>query len=59
MKEENNMPIVSEAWNEIEIIVNSDINELCNQNRYSDAQQLENCRDIVKVALKLSGHIVD
>lgn len=59
MKRQENMSIVSEAWNEIEIIVNSNINTLCNQNRYSDAKQLEDCRDIVKTALKLSGHIVD
>ncbi len=56
MKQQENMSIVSEAWNEIEIIVNSTINELCNQNRHFDARQLEDCRDIVKIALKLSGH---
>lgn len=48
--------MLKEAWEEIEIIVNANINELCNQNRYSDAKDLENCRDVVKVALMLSGY---
>lgn len=48
--------MLKEAWEEIEIIINSNINELCNQNRYSDAKDLENCRDIVKTALIMSGY---
>lgn len=47
---------INDAWKEIKIIVNADINELCNQNRHSDARELENCRDIVETALRLSGY---
>lgn len=48
--------MLKEAWEEIEIIVNANINELCDQNRYSDAKDLENCRDAVKIALMMSGY---
>lgn len=48
--------MVNEAWKEIEIIINANINELCNQNRYSDAKDLENCRDVIKTALQMAGY---
>lgn len=47
--------LVREAWEEIVIIVNANINKLCNQGRYSDAKELENCRDIVALSLAMSG----
>lgn len=56
---ENNQFTVNDAWKEIEIIVNADINELCNQNRHSDAKDLENCRDYIKTALLMAGYELD
>lgn len=55
-KKRGESEILKEAWEEIEIITNSNINELCSQNRYSDAKKLEDNRDIVKTALKLAGY---
>lgn len=55
-KKRGESEILKEAWEEIEIITNSNINELCSQNRYSDARKLEDNRDIVKTALKLAGY---
>lgn len=48
--------MLKEAWEEIEIIINANINELCNKGRYSDAKDLENCRDVVKTVLLMSGY---
>lgn len=48
--------MIKKAWEEIEIIVNANINELRNHNRYSDAKDLENCKDAVKIALMMSGY---
>lgn len=47
--------MLKEAWEEIAIIINANINELCNQGRYSDAKELENSRDVVAVALAMFG----
>lgn len=43
------------AWEEIEILVNSTINDLCNMHRFQAAKELEDCRDMVKIALTLGG----
>lgn len=48
--------MVGKAWGKIEIIINSEINMLCNQNRFSDAKDIENCRDVIKMALLISGY---
>lgn len=46
--------MIKESWEDIKILINSDINELCNKGRYNDARELENARDIIETALKLA-----
>lgn len=55
-KQELKINMVGKAWEEIEIIINSDINDLCNQNRFSDAKDMENYRDVIKIALLMAGY---
>ena len=59
IKKEEASDIIFESWKEIKIIINSNINELCNQNRHSDAEYLENCRDAIKMALMMNGYKID
>lgn len=49
--------MIKDAWEEIRIILNSRIVELCNQGRYDDARHMENVRDIVETALKMGRYI--
>lgn len=51
--------MIKEAWEDIEIIVNAYIGKLCNKNRFSDAKEIENSRDIVKSAVFLLGFVLD
>ena len=48
--------IVNDAWKEIKIIVNAEINELCNQYIFEDAKEFENSRDVIKTALQQAGY---
>lgn len=47
--------MVKEAWKNITIIINSLINDLCNQGRYEEAKQWENYRDVIAFTIAMSG----
>lgn len=47
--------MVKEAWENITIIINSLINDLCSQGRYEEAKQWEGYRDIIALTIAMSG----
>lgn len=48
--------MVEEAWEVTEILFNGLIEDLCNQERYNVAREMENYRDTLKTALQIAGY---
>ena len=49
--------VVREAWEEVENLLNFTIEDACNDKRFDVARNYENCRDIINLALVMSGWI--